>query len=103
MQEEIDNLKQQIIIMRTDMERLKSELTRQSHNGFDGERIQFDSVTGLIKVVTTSTEFNQMTAADRNVNAPSNQMFVYYNTTGPVWKLYIYDQINKVWKNVTIA
>jgi hypothetical protein len=99
MQEEIDNLKQQIIMMRTDMERLKSELIRQSHNGFDGERIQFDSLAGLIKTITSATELTQATAG--RASSVRDQIFI--DTTTGTKKLYIYDAVGNVWRSVTIA
>lgn len=103
MQEEITLLKQQIADNKREFEDFKNMMSQQTHNGVDGGLVDFNNLTGLIKVVSTTAEFNQITATGRPVNAASNQIFVYYNSTGPVWKLYIYDYINRVWKNATIA
>lgn len=101
MEQEILNLKKEIGFLRMEVDQLKTSLREQQHNGVDGKLIDFNYLGGLITVVTTAAELTAKTASvGRNVG---EQMFIHYNSTGPVWKLYLYDNVNNVWKNVTIA
>lgn len=93
--------------MRSDIDNLKRDLKEQRHDGSDGNLVDFKSLSGIIKTVqystATTTNLDNATSA---VNVPKSirdQIFIAYNTTGPAYKLYVYDSISRVWKSVTIA
>ena len=89
-------------ITRQEFEAFKSSMTQQSHNGYDGARINLIDLIGFIPTISDSTEFTQATTvADRVPSTVYGQLFIYNN--GGTYKLYIYDVVGKVWKNVTIA
>lgn len=85
------------------LENLKKELKEQDHNGFNGAAVDFRTLTGLIKVITTVADRDRAIAASVGPTSISDQIFIYYTSTGPAWSLYLYDTANKVWKSVTIA
>ena len=101
MEQEIIALKNSISSLSIEVEQLKTLLREQKHDGVDGGSVYFNSLDGLITVVTSAAELTAKTASvGRRVG---EQVFIHYNSTGPVWKLYLYDSVNGVWKNVTIA
>ena len=80
----------------------KNEITKQTHNGYDGGIIDFNTLLGFFKTVTSSTELSQITDITQRVpSAVSEQIFI--DTSTATKKLYIYDFIGKVWRSVTIA
>lgn len=89
-------------VTRQEFEAFKSSMTQQGHNGYDGARVNLIDLIGFIPTITDSTEFtNTTTVADRVPSTISEQIFIYNNAG--TYKLYIYDIVGKVWKNVTIA
>lgn len=57
--------------------------------------IDFGNLTGLVEVVTTAP-----THFPRNVY---EQIKIHYNSTGPVVRLYIYDNVNSKWNYTTLT
>lgn len=101
MEQELANLQQEVSTLKRELEQIKTSLREQQHNGVDGKLVEFGYLDGLITVVTSSAELTARTAGI--ARTVGEQVFIHYNSTGPVWKLYLYDNVNNVWKNVTIA
>lgn len=87
-QEKLDEMQRQLDTLRTD-------LMQHSNDGHMGEEVDIKHIASLFEVVTTAP-----THTPRNV---FEQVKIHYNSTGPVWKLYLYDYVQRVWKNVTIS
>lgn len=101
MEQEIVSLQREMGSLKMEIEQLKIALREQQHNGVDGKLVNFNYLAGLITVVTSSAELTARTSGI--ARTVGEQIFIHYNSTGPVWKLYLYDNVNNVWKNVTIA
>lgn len=87
MEEDINRLQRQI-------DELKMQLSLQGQTQNYG--VDFANLTNLIEVVTAVPTHIPRTVYE--------QIKIYYNAGGgPAWSLYLYDNINSVWKSVTIA
>ena len=99
MQEEINQLKEELASQKRDFEAFKLQMSQQMHNGVDGHSIEFGSLIGTIRTITSSTELTNFLA-----NKPTsvyNQLAI--DTTTGTKKLYIYDIVGDVWRSTTIA
>ena len=94
----MEELKQKI-------ENLQSQIDELKQKPLQSEE-QFIDVKNIRSMFETINETSGTTKLDQRKIVPKTiyeQVFVYYDSTGPTWKLYIYDYSNKVWKSVTIA
>lgn len=99
---ELQQLRQDFILLKRELDTLKNDLRSQTHNGYDGGLIKLENLLGMFRTISDSTEFTRTTTvADRVPNAFGEQLFIYNNAG--TYKLYVYDSVGKVWKNVTIA
>lgn len=101
MEQEVIKLQQDVDFLKREIEQMRTALREQQHNGVDGRLVDFNYLGGLITVVTSASELTARTSGI--ARTVGEQIFIHYNSTGPVWKLYLYDNVNGVWKNVTIA
>lgn len=108
MQEEINLLKQQIADNKREFDDFKNMMSQQTHNGIDGAPIDIRNISNFIETIKETSGTTQLDK--RKITNPKSvfeQMFVYYDSTGPTWKLYIFSDdgtsTNRVWKSVTIA
>lgn len=81
--------------MQREIDRLRTDLMQHSNDGHMGAEVDMRHLRSFIEVVTTApTHFP---------HSVYEQIKIHYNSVGPVWKIYVYDYINNVWKNVTIS
>lgn len=101
MEQELTKLQRDVDFLKREIDQMNTSRKEQRHNGVDGRLVDFNYLDGLITVVTSSSELTARTSGI--ARTVGEQIFIHYNSTGPVWKLYLYDNVNNVWKNVTIA
>lgn len=89
-------------VTKQEFEAFKASITQQSHNGYDGARVNLIDLIGFIPTITDSTEFTRATTVTSRVPSTIYGQLFIYNNAG-TYKLYIYDVAGKVWKSVTIA
>lgn len=86
---------------KTNMEQLKQyideQIKKHIHDGNFSQRINLFDIYGQIETVTTAPSNAPVGGS------PYEQIKIHYNSTGPVWKLYIYDYQNSSWKSVTLS
>lgn len=72
-------------------------IKNHTHDGVLSQRVQTQNLFGLFETVTTAPTGYPVGGG------PWAQVKIHYNSVGPVWKLYIYDTLNNVWKSVTLS
>lgn len=72
-------------------------LARQTHDGNQSQRINLFDIFGQIQTVTVAP------SAAPVGGSIYDQIKIHYNSTGPVWRLYIYDYQNNAWKYTTLS
>lgn len=93
MEQEILRLGQVIADLQRDMDTLRQELRAP---------IKIENLLGLFRTISDSTEFARATTVADRVPSSFGEQILIYNNAG-TYKLYVYDSVGKVWKNVTIA
>jgi hypothetical protein len=86
MQEDINRLQKQI-------DELKRVISYQGQTVAYG--IDFANLTNFIEVVTVVPTYTPTDVYE--------QVKIYYNSGGPAWALYLYDNVNNVWKSVALT
>lgn len=89
-------------VSRQEFEDFKNEMRQQTHNGYDGGLIELRNLQGMFFSTDNSTEFSRLTDTTARVPSTFGEQIFIYNNAG-TYKLYIYEPVAKVWKNVTIA
>ena len=102
LQQENDRIMQEMADLNRKIESFSSELKAQQHDGYDGNRIKLENLTGLFRTISDATEFSRATTVADRVPSSFGEQILIYNNAG-TFKLYVYDSVGKVWKNVTIA
>lgn len=86
-------------VTRAEFEQFKNEMRLQSHNGYDGQRVNLQDLDGLFRTITDSTELTRALATSP---ASFGEQLIIDTSTGTK-KLYVYDAVGKVWRSCTIA
>lgn len=76
---------------------IDDRLRQQVHDGNYAQRVNLFDIFGNFETVTTAPTNAPISGS------PYDQVKIHYNSVGPVWKLYIYDYQNSVWKSVTLT
>jgi len=65
------------------------------HNGNLSRQIELDNIFGTFKTIDNADDLtNTLAETPRNLH---EQIFIHYNSTGPVTRLYIYDNVTSEW------
>lgn len=88
-----NNMPEQITQLQKQIQEIKLQMLLQGQAVNYG--IDFANLTNMIEVVNTAPTETPTTVY--------GQIKIHYNSTGPVWKLYLYDNLNSVWKSVTLS
>lgn len=99
MEQEIQQLRSELISLTGKIDTLSQEVKQQTHNGTDGRQVDFNNLIGLIKTVTSSSELTNLLAS--KPSAVRDQILI--DTTTATKKLYLYDAVGNVWRSCTIA
>ncbi len=99
MEQEILQLRSELVAMTQKLDVLSNELKQQTHNGTDGGQVDFNNLTGVIKTVISSAELTNLLAS--KPATVRDQILI--DTTTATKKLYLYDAVGNVWRSCTIA
>lgn len=98
-----NNQQEQIDYLLKEVQSLKDK-NNENEIKYSETFVDIKNITSTLQTVVEASGTTTLT--QRTGAIPKNvyeQMFIYYTSTGPVTRLYIYDIVNKAWKYVALT